>query len=967
MTAPSPDLFPSLEGLSPATRDRLLDQLHAFCLLATERGLNIPSDNEFQTVLLRVWEASPFVAQHMQQDPALLSGWLERGELHRAYASGELRQKLVGQLATITTDTQLATCLRQFRREQMVRIAWRDLASWSDLAETLSELSELADCCVSLALDLLHDWHVKQWGDPRSAKGKRQRLVVIGMGKLGAHELNFSSDIDLIFAFPEDGTTRGGRRIENDQFFTHLGRRLIKVLDEVTAEGMVFRVDMRLRPYGDSGPLALSFDALEEYYQTQAREWERYAWVKARPIAGDLKAGAALLAMLRPFVYRRYLDFGSFDALRSMKAMIMREVERKGMDDNIKLGAGGIREVEFIAQAFQLIRGGRDPDLQDRRLLPTLRMLADKQLLPEYVVTDLIDAYTLLRRVENRLQAYQDRQVHQLPRDEQQRLLLGRNLGYSSWDHFIKVLNLHRAVVSRHFDRVFEVPKSEPNQESLHALWAEGVESQQLTLLAAAGYGEDADCAEALKLIADFRDGYTVRSLSQRGVVLLEQLMPLLIAAAGLAECSVALLSSLLTILERIGGRMAYLSLLVENPMALSQLVKLCGASPWVVNQLSRYPILLDELLDPGVLYAPQTREGLSAELEALTRHLDIDDLEQQMEALRVFSHAAKLRLAAADISAVIDVEQVSEGLSTIAELVVDKAVELVRRQFEQRYGSPTTGKGKNKHPLGFGVIAYGKLGGRELSYSSDLDLVFLHETYAEDCHTPGPDKISCGVYFARLGQRVIHVLSTLTLTGSLYEIDMRLRPNGASGVLVADLEGFEAYQYDDAWTWEHQALVRARFVAGDQSVGDAFVKIRCRVLSQPRKKKALRAEISTMRGRMRDEFMSTKKGVFDLKQGPGGIADIEFMIQYAVLLSANKYSQLCDATGNLPLMSMLREVGVMQKRQADTLAKAYLSARGQVHRLALLERPALLDDVALPDYCVAAEQVWNKTMIGTE
>jgi glutamate-ammonia-ligase adenylyltransferase len=855
----------------------------------------------------------------------------------------------------------LAQRLRQFRRFQIVRIIWRDIAGWAPLAETLEDLSALADACIGQALDLLYQWTCRELGVPRNKMGERQSLVVLGMGKLGARELNLSSDIDLIFAFPETGQTDAGRTQSNEQFFVRLCQRLIQALDSVTADGFVFRVDARLRPFGNAGPLAMNFDAMESYYASQAREWERYAMIKARAVAGDQHAGARLMQLLRPFVYRRYLDYGAIESLRDMQRLISKELYKKGMEANVKLGPGGIREIEFIGQAFQLIRGGRDKDLQIRPILPVLEQLQQKNILPAYVVRELREAYEFLRLVENRIQAWADKQSHLLPKDEIGRLRLARAMNFSDWASFNKRLEHHRQRVQGHFDMLFAAPQATSDEASqqLHDVWRNVLdEGQAQAALQQVGFSDPVDALRQLEL---FRSSHACRALGTKGRARLDQLMPLVLEAVAQSETDSQALGRVLGLLESIARRTAYIALLVENSLALSQLVRLSGMSPWIAGLLTRHPILLDELLDPRRLYSPLKRQELEAELTSQLANVDIADLENQMDRLRLFAQSNRLRVAAADITERIPLMVVSDYLTEIAEASISRVVELAWREMAQRHGRPA---GLAAGETGFIVVAYGKLGGIELGYGSDLDMVFLHGIDDQFANTEGAKPVAVDVFYARLAQRMIHLFTTRTPSGILYEVDMRLRPNGNSGMLVSSMKTFANYQNQHAWTWEHQALVRARVVAGDPRVDARFEAIRREILAQRRDPQKLRAEVVEMREKMRSSLDKSKPGLFDLKQGRGGIVDIEFMVQYAVLRWACDYPDLLGWTDNIRLLETLSRLGLLSGDAAVRLMDAYRALRAVYHRSALQDQPALINADLLQEEQTLVRQIWERTFM---
>jgi glutamate-ammonia-ligase adenylyltransferase len=912
--------------------------------------------------LPRVWAASNFVSQQCLRQPNLLSE-LAREDLQREYTWETYRERLTERLLPITLETELMRELRCFRQREMTRIMWRDIAGWAELMETTRDLSHLAEACIDVALAKLYTWQCEQAGTPLNRDGKPLKLVVVGMGKLGAWELNLSSDIDLIFTYAEEGEVQGpGRSLSHIEFFTRLGRKLITVLDQQTADGFVFRVDMRLRPFGESGALVTSFAAMENYYQIHGREWERYAMVKARVVAGDREAGEQLMAMLKPFVYRRYLDFGAYESLRDMKTLISREVQRKGMERNVKLGAGGIREVEFIGQLFQLIRGGRDSKLTARKILKVLTHLGEADYLPDFVVQELVAGYRFLRTVEHRLQEYEDRQTHLLPEDELGQLRLAYSMGYDSWESFLAKLNLHRQRVQGHFEQVFEAPQTEQadeGAEDITGVWFGTLdEPTSIKVLAAAGY----QAAEALwKKLAELRQSRAYHALSSQGRERLDRLMPLLLGAAGQADQPDETVQRLLELIAQIARRSVYLALLVENPLALSQLVRLSSASSWISQFLKQYPLLLDELLDPRSLYAPPDQPELVAELGRRLAGVTQEDQELAMDILRQFKHANVLRVAAADIVEALPLMKVSDHLTWIAETVLDEALEQAWHHLTTRHGRPPmSGEGK-----GFAIIGYGKLGGIELGYGSDLDLVFLHGVESDSEATDGAAPLALPVFFARLGQRLIHVLTAYTPAGLLYEVDMRLRPDGASGMLVSSLGAYEAYQRDKAWLWEHQALVRARPVAGDHAIGERFQSIRRAILGQPRDETELRQGILDMRRRMREELDRSTTEQFDLKQSPGGIVDIEFMVQYGVLAHAHAHPALLDYTDNIRLLAGLGEAGLMPQGDVAQLSDVYREYRCEVHRRALQEQASTIEASRFIDERQGVQAIWQRWLEG--
>jgi glutamate-ammonia-ligase adenylyltransferase len=958
-----PEFESVLIAVPESLRSAVVNHWQDYCAAATHAGLSLPA-GRILAQLVRVWACSDFVARACVRDPPLLTGLFESGELERPRHPGDIANHLQQALADVANEDRLNGALRRWRRREMVRIAWRDLAGVADLAETLAELSELAEVAVAGTLDRLYVWHTDRFGMPRDTQGQPQQLVVLGMGKLGGGELNFSSDIDLIFAFPAAGQTDGRRSIANEEFFRRLGQALIKALNEITADGFVFRVDMRLRPFGESGPLVMPFSAFEDYYQAHGRDWERYAMIKAHVIAGDRAAGEQLLAHLRPFVYRRYLDYGAIEALREMKALIAKEVQRKGLQRNIKLGPGGIREIEFIAQVFQLIYGGRHSALRDRRLLPVLDQLAAAGHLPADSVTGLKTAYIFLRRIENRLQAWADQQTYNLPEEVTAQRRLAYSMNFPDWDAFAAELAAHVQQVNEQFAAVFATaatPEKLPGGVDFTTLWRgtlapEGAERY----LAEQGFD---DPAQVQQRLVELKRGLPYRSLSQRGRERMDRLMPLVLREATATTTPTVTLERLIQLIETIARRSVYLALLADHRYALRQLVRLCAASPWIARHLARYPLLLDELLNPADLYHPPERATLAPELERQLQQVPAGDIEQRLDALRHFKHAQVLRVAAADISGALPLMIVSDHLTEIAEVLLRQVLELAQADLLDRYGRPRCREHGETREAGFTIVAYGKLGGIELNYGSDLDLVFLHDSDGDEQISDGPHPLDNPTYFARLVQRIIYWLTTRTAAGELYEVDMRLRPSGRAGLLVSSLAAFAEYQRHQAWTWEHQALVRARVVAGPPDLADRFAGIRCEVLSRPRDPAELRREVREMRGRMRTELGSTEVGRFHLKQDAGGIADIEFMVQYAVLANAHRYPELLTYSDNIRQLDGLECCGLLGGAEATLLRDAYRALRRRLHHLTLQEQPGLIGSDELQDYREGVVRLWRRLM----
>ncbi|ROR98832.1 glutamate-ammonia-ligase adenylyltransferase [Sinobacterium caligoides] len=885
---------------------------------------------------------SEYFAEQCQRQPAMLVELLQSDALHEVMSAAQLRQELAESLLEADSFEALCSVLRRFRRRQMCRIIYRDFNRLATMEQTTAELSALADSSIDLSLAWLYQQLSVDWGTPVDSLGQPQQMVVVGMGKLGACELNLSSDVDLIFVYPSQGETRGGQRVvENHKFFLKLGQQLIKSLDQVTADGFVFRVDMRLRPWGQSGALVLSFDAFEAYYRDHGREWERYAMIKARIVAGDKLAGERLMQMLKPFVFRKYVDYSVIDALRSMKQMITREVSRRGLQNDVKLGGGGIREVEFIAQVFQLIRGGRDVELQDRRLLRILRLLKEYEYLPAAAVDELRAAYCFLRNSEHGIQGYQDKQTQALPVAPAEQLRLAAVMGFACWDDYYQVLSQHREAVATHFRYLIEAPEEENADGGLGQEWEdawldEDSDEQVVAWLHDNGFSE---VEEAWRQLSMMRSSKRVKMMQRQGRERLDLFMPRLLASIAEHDGASTLLLRMLPFVEAVLRRSAYMVLLLENPQAMQQLTLLCSASPWIAKQLATHPVLLDELLNVESLYTVPDRATLSSELQMQLLRLPEDDLEGQMDVLRYFRSAHVLRVAASEVTGRLPLMQVSDYLSYIAEVILQQVLDLAWRDMTASHGRPQQSDGHSCDP-GFTVVGFGKLGGLELGYSSDLDLVFLYDADAMS-ESDGDRPISAQKFYNRLGQKIIHIMTTRTTQGALYEVDMRLRPSGNAGLLATSLKAFERYQLNDAWTWEHQALVRARVVAGDRGLGQRFDTLRREILRQPRDWQKLRVEVVEMRQKMRDHLLpkttnAQGEELFHLKHGSGGIVDIEFMVQFAVLALANQHPALTEWSDNVRILETLSGIHLVPCEQTEAVAEAYKAYRAHSHRLAL-------------------------------
>jgi len=941
-----------------------------------------PNSHKIDLSLLgKIWACSEFVALTMIRQPQLWFELIENSLLESNCLLEDYRQQLNTRIENIPAfnDINLMQQLRWFRAQQMLRIAWRDLAGLCDTKETLCNLTDLAECCVDVVLELLYQDQCKQLGVPLNSQGRPQRLVVIGMGKLGGYELNFSSDIDLIFCFEEEGEVSGPRSLANSQFFIRLGQRFIKVLDDVTADGFVFRVDMRLRPYGDSGPLVMSQAAFEQYYQTQGRNWERYAMIKARIIGGDRIQGQVLMDMLKPFVYRRYLDFGAFESIREMKGMIAAEIRRKGNLNNIKLGSGGIREIEFIGQTFQLLRGGSDTDLQTRGILDVLKLLANKKYLDIQESQGLALSYDFLRRLENRLQMYSDAQTHLLPEGEEQQSSMALAMNFDNWNSLLLACDEHRQFVQNAFSQLLHESAADEGEDnkgdndnnnteknihghSVRSIWM--YQEDESDAIAILDNAEIKQANDVLKLIEQFKNSSQLNVMTSNARQRLDTLMPALLISLGGLEQPAEVLKRLLDLVQAVLRRSVYLSLLNEYPQALKQLVTLFAASPWLAQLLVRYPVLLDELLDPRNLYQIPTYKKLTQELDDLLQRVAGDE-ELQIERLRKFKQAQVLKIAAIDIAGVLDVFEVSEQLTNIAEVLLDKVMSLAWDWMLAKYGQPQCVIDAQVYFPTMAVVAYGKMGGRELSYSSDLDLVFLHDSQGMQQQTNGERSLDNSIFFARMAQRVIHLLGLQTANGRLYEIDMRLRPDGNAGMLVSSVQAYDRYQHEKAWTWEHQALIRARILCSSKHLQLEFDRIRRSVLMRQRDTVSLATEVVDMREKMRKALSSgsTENGQFHLKQDAGGLVDIEFLAQFGVLNCASIDNKLTEYTATRKILIQLTVSQLLSEDQADVLYNAYRDYRTCGHQRALQQLSAQVDEPAIKLISQNIKQIWQDVL----
>lgn len=870
---------------------------------------------DFPALLEKTRHCSRYARHALQADPGLLD-WLQQN-----YSSPCNHTEILALLGlsglNLSDESQLTKAVRVLRKQIMVKLILRDLNGLADLNEVMRTMTSLAEISVQQAQTCLMDSLQSQFGIPVGEHSQTpQQLLVVGMGKLGGGELNVSSDIDLIFVYAEDGETRKGnepdniRTLSNHEFFSRLGRRLINIINEPTADGYVFRVDMRLRPYGDSGPLVMSFAALEEYLISQGREWERYAWIKARVISPVLAPEEAeLMKLAQPFIFRKYLDFGAIDSMRKLHAQIKQEVQRRDRKNNIKLGPGGIREIEFTAQVFQLIRGGRDTKLRIRPTVAVLHQLAQDSHLPATVVTGLEAAYIFLRNLEHRLQYLDDQQTQDIPDNTEDRALLASGMGYASYPDLLLQLDKHRELVSQQFEHIFHTTEAQPGNV---AIWHEGVNPEGLARhLNELGYKNSSASAERLIQLRHSNRYLQLPELSRQRVDLL---VPQFIKLCAQHRDPDTALTRMLSLQDGIIRRSAYLAFLTEYPVALQRLCNLVSASSWAGEYLTLHPALFDELLDAREIYQTPDWQRLDADISTRLAECE-NDMERQMDDLRHIQQEQVFHLLAMDLQGLLPLEILSDHLSDLADLMLRHVLDLCWANMRKKHCAVAN----------FAIIAYGKLGGKELGYESDLDLIFIYA----DKHPDAQEN------YARLAQRINTVMGSYTSAGRLYETDLRLRPNGASGLLVTSMEAFSDYQRNQAWVWEHQALTRARFSAGNRTIGAAFEVMRTELLCLARDPVMLRDEVLAMRQKMHDGHLNSS-GLFDIKHDHGGMVDIEFIVQYLILAHAHQHPQLTRNIGNLALLQLAGELDLIPLDIALRVGDLYRTLRKIQHAMRL-------------------------------
>ncbi len=938
------------------------DRLH-------EQSADLPGQEHALQVLLHLAATSDFAARVLLREWDWFQSALTSGELSVPPQEAVTRKFIDDFNSAGADNVVVKSRLRQFRNRQLTHILWRTIEGSGNLQESLLSLSNLADGLIEAAVACSGQLLSPRFGIARNADGQEIPLVVLAMGKLGGRELNFSSDVDLIFLYREEGETDGSRSISAHEYFTRRTRQIVALLDEVTADGFVYRVDTRLRPFGASGPPVTSFASLESYLLQHGRGWERYAYIKARVVSptGDQATVRELMGdIIEPFVYRRYLDYGVFESLREMKALISAEIQKHELASNIKLGPGGIREIEFIAQALQLVRGGGDAALRNPELQKVLPLLANGKGLSSSTVSALLDAYVFLRKLENAIQAIHDRQTHDLPQDAVDQLRLVLALNYDSWKALLDDLDTQRQEVSKHFnDLLFSVAEdaSQPDlARELTTLWESGASAEQWQDVLQENEYREADLlAGTIARFATASMQHQIDATAQRR---LGRFMPLLMLQLQDRQVPDVILERILGVIGQILRRSAYVSLLIENPAVFGRLVGLCENSAYLAQEIARHPWLLDELLDPRLYSAAITAASMREDLDQRAHGIEATDSERQIEVLGQFQRANLFRIAIADHSGSLPIMKVSDWLTELAEIVLKRALDIAWADLVKKHGTPTCSTAHGKRSAGFGVIAYGKLGGMELSYRSDLDLVFLHDSHGQKQGTDGDNPLDNSMFFGRLARRLTHFLTAQTASGALYEVDTRLRPSGRSGLLVSTIEGFERYQEEHAWTWEHQALLRSRPVAGSAVIAREFERIRSETLRHRVHREQLLEDVKSMRAKMRSQLDKSNTQQFDLTQGAGGIGDIEFLVQYLVLKNAGEHPAVIHYPDNIRQLGTLAASGCLAQADVVRLQEIYKAYRLCLHRLALDEKPPLVSSEDFPEEREFVVQIWQRELV---
>ena len=894
--------------------------------------------------------ASPYALGQLLRDNNLIDGLLQ-------LESFALDTELVDLDALDRIDVDaLKRDLRLYRHRKLVEIIYLDVVAGNSVENTLRHLSDLADQLILLALDASHRTLAAKHGPPLDAHGEAMQLNVIAMGKLGGRELNFSSDIDLICCYESDGELSGYGQLSYQEFFGRLVREFSRVLSDNTADGFVYRVDLRLRPWGESGPAVLSHGALEHYYQLHGREWEQYAMVKARVLSGSERSRAHLAAILKPFVFRKYHDYRVFDGLATLKGKIDNQARSRGMRVNIKVGPGGIREIEFFVQAFQILKGGRNLKLQRTEIFENFDALAQHNLVDAETVDNLRAAYRFLRRLENRIQMFEDRQTHDLPDNEAHRRRIAHGMGFADWAALQAELQVHRDRVNRYFTDLFRQQADSQPDSIIDDGFEEGIsDDRRWDLIDGSGV---ADADDINRQLNRFLKSKAWGFMSARARQRFNKLLPHLLHTLQAAQAPALLFERFMRLFSSIAGRSVYFELLFQNPALLDKLCLLFSRSAWIAEEVSQYPMLLENLIQPGddgLFDKAKLQQRLQTQLDNVA-----GDTELELDNLRLFKREQTLVIASAELAQEIDAMRVGRYLCELAEVVLDAVYRLASETLVQQHGVPQCTVDGERREAGMAIIGYGKFGGYEMHYQSDLDIIFLHDSRGEQQFTSGERCIENSVFFARLAQKIISMTSVLTASGKLYEIDSRLRPEGSSGLLVSSTQAYLNYQLEKAWTWEHQALVRARLVAGSTALGPEFEKMRLQVLRLERDDAELRRDIVEMRERIYRSKQPPEGARRDLKQSRGAMVDIEFMVQYWVLAQANNIGSDCLYSDNIRLLNELFRLNLISSSQSQ-LAEIYTDYHRLLHESVLQNQSSEVDAEIIEARVNHVVNCWNE------
>ncbi len=931
------------------------DLFHWERLLTHMEELNLNKSSAFFQHLQQLALGSNYAISQLNKHPELILALQD-------YESYELNeQKLVLALENISDIDEIKKQLRLFRHEKMVEIIYLDICRDEKVETTLFNLSELAEFLIQQALAKSEQILSAKHGIPIDTLGNPMQLNIIGMGKLGGRELNFSSDIDLICTYSDDGQLNGFGKLSHTQYFNHVTKLFKQLLHDTTADGFVYRVDLRLRPWGDSGPIVLSHNAFEHYYQLHGREWEQYAMVKARILTGSDSDKKYLQSILKPFIYRRYHDYRVFDGLAELKRKIDQQARQKGARNNIKIGHGGIREIEFFVQAYQILKGGRNYHLQTPSLFQALEVLSTQDITDQQNLAKMRDSYCFLRMLENRIQMFNDQQTHELPEKQNLQDRLSLLLGYQKWSELAEEIASHQSAVNHVFTRQFIPQHDQAEQTEIPVNMDELDEKQHLAKINELGF---VDADEIHQRLLEFYHSKALLFMSDKAKKRFNAFFPTLLKQVGKYDNRGILLDKMLALLSSIAGRSVYFELLYQNIPMLIKLVHLFDRSSWIAKEVTRYPVLLESLLYPGKLDDRFNKEKLKQELKVQLQNVH-EDIELELDVLRQFKRAQTIVVATAEIAREIDTDQVSNYLSELAEIILHAVYTLALGELVRQYGQPQCDiDGKMITPV-LGIIAYGKLGGRELHYQSDLDIIFLHNSSGKGQFTAGDKSIDNNTFFSRLAQKIISKITLLTIAGKLYEIDTRLRPNGASGMLVSSLDAYHQYQLEKAWLWEHQAIIRARFIAGENAIAAGFELIRREIISLSRAPESLKKEIQEMREKMYQAQNPPEGDTINIKHSRGCMVDIEFLVQYWVLKNANKFASLSETTDNIGLITELRRLELIS--QADLqLRDTYQTLHKWLHAQVLQDQPEDIASTKLRSEIDLVKSCWGNTFTET-